>query len=178
MKKQVVHLRVYRGRDLTYNKKGEITTENWVVKLIYGIPEWHTFLSMLRPNGYCEVSVENVKVDVDGEWEDVKDFSNITNEVETAFSIPLEKLSPEQQRIADLEEKLSKMERMMKSTYVEPKSSVPNKLDDSNKKVEQVVSEKLDDIEQLREQYLKVSGEKAHHLWKAERIKQEIEAKS
>jgi len=167
---------VYRGRELSYDKNGNVTTENWVVKLIHGIPEWYTFLKMLRPNGYCAIKVEDVRFLNEGEWIEAGELPTISEEVEKAFAAPIEKLSPEQERIATLEAKLEEMERMLKSTYVKPKDSfsVPNKLDEANNSVSSSNANDLDDIEQLREQYLSVSKVKAHHLWKADRIKEEI----
>lgn len=157
--KQIVHLRVYRGRELTYNKNGNVTTENWVVKEVHGIPEWYLTLKMLRPNGFCEVAVEKVtQMQEDGRHVPVEDFSKIAAEVAEAFMLPEEKLSPEKQRIADLEKTVADMQAMLKGTYVEPKAS----------------ASKSDEMEALQAEYLALKGEKAHHLWKAERLKAEI----
>lgn len=167
--KQVVHLRVYRGRELTYNKNGNVTTENWVIKEVYGIPEWYNTLKMLRPNGFCEVEVEKVtQQQEDGRYVETHDFTKIAEEVATAFMLEAEKLSPEQQRIVDLENKIAEMQSMLKGTYTPPKETivVPNKLDDSNKNV--------DELETLQLEYEKLKGEKAHHLWRASRLKAEI----
>lgn len=176
--KQIVHLRVYRGRELTYNKNGNITTENWVIKEVYGIPEWYLTLKMLRPNGFCEVVVEKVtQLQEDGvRYVEVHDFSKIAAEVAEAFMLPTEKLSPEQQRIADLEKTIAEMRSMLKGSYTAPKESfvVPNKLDETNNIVEKQPTSKLDELETLQAEYLTLKGEKAHHLWKAERLKAEI----
>lgn len=176
--KQIVHLRVYRGRELTYNKNGNVTTENWVIKETYGIPEWYLILKMLRPNGFCEVVVEKVtQQQEDGRYVEVHDFSKIANEVAEAFMLPENKLTPEQQRIADLEKTIAEMQSMLKGTYTPPKESivVPSKLEPSNKVIETNNDNNLDELETLKSEYLTLSGVKAHHLWKVDRLKDEIE---
>ena len=175
--KQIVHLRVYRGRELTYNKNGNVTTENWVIKEVYGIREWYTFLSMLRPNGFCEVEVERVTQEQeDGRYVDSHDFSKIAAEVAEAFMLPENKPTTEQQRIAELEKTIAEMQSMLKGTYMPPKENivVPNKLESSNKNIEVQGMSKLEEMEALQAEYLTLKGEKAHHLWKAERLKAEI----
>ena len=176
--KQVVHLRVYRGRELTYNKNGDVTTENWVIKEIYGIPEWSLTLKMLRPNGFCEVAVEKVtQQQEDGRYVDVHDFSKIAAEVAEAFTLPEQKLSAEQQRISDLEKTIAEMKSMLKGTYMPPKENVvvPSKLDTSNNDVKADADSKLDELESLQAEYLTLSGVKPHHLWKVDRLKDEIQ---
>jgi hypothetical protein len=65
---------------------------------------------------------------------------------------------------------------MLKGTYMPPKENivVPNKLESSNKTIEVQGMSKLDEMEALQAEYLTLKGEKAHHLWKAERLKAEI----
>jgi len=113
-----VHVRVFRGKDLTYNAKGESTNENHVVKLEYNTAEYKRFLTMLRANGFIKAEVEKVldlsKVN-EGKlknekdyYKEVEDFKDIQKEIDSALNPDgVEKpLTADQQRIAALEAKL------------------------------------------------------------------------
>lgn len=96
-KKATVRLRVYRGKKMSFNEHGQAQNENHTVTLVHDTLEWSNFMKYLRPNGYCKVEVEDVQ---DGDKE------AIAAEVTQAYELPKAALTPEQQRIADLEAKL------------------------------------------------------------------------
>lgn len=171
MKKQkVVHLRVYRGKSLNYDANGNITTENWSVKLIHDIPEYHLFLKNMRPNGYIHVEVENVTelVDIDEDgissYQELKDISQYQKEVENAFKIKAAPLTDEQKRIAELEATIKRFESMMNGKGGSKQVSEEASADDS------------DELASVQAEYERVLGKKPHHLKTIDKLKQEIKA--
>ena len=171
MKKQkVVHLRVYRGKSLNYDANGNITTENWQVQLVHGIPEYYLFLKNMRPNGFVHYEVEKVlelvDVDEDGisSYDEVSDISSIAKEIKDAFEIKAAPLTEEQKRIAELEATLKRFEAMMNGK--------------SGGKVAEKVAEEesSEDLAAVQAEYEQVLGKKPHHLKAIDKLKQEIKA--
>jgi hypothetical protein len=111
-----IHLRVHRGKELTFNARGESTNENHPVVLIYDTPEWVNYLKHLMPNGIIKAEVTKIldltktnegkiKSDVDY-YQEVADTSAIQAEVDK-YLIPAEaQLTPEQEQIKQLTERL------------------------------------------------------------------------
>ena len=152
--KPVVTLRVYRGRTLSFDENGTVQNENQSVKLTHDTVEWKNFMKSLRANGYCKVEVEkvtNVKVTNKPDegfksTQTVIDKTEIANEVKKAYEIPQKPLTPQEQKIKELEEKL---EALISSK--EPKKVVKDE-------------EKLDKST-LTDQYIEKFGKKPFAGW-------------
>lgn len=181
-----VHLRVYRGKTMTYNAKGESTNENHVVKLEYNTAEYKRFLNMLRANGFIKAEVEKVldlstKVegkakDEPGYYEEVADFSDIQKEVDLALNPDgVEKeLTPDQKRIAALEAKLEALTGGSAETKNIKVNDAKNV--DSGTKPEK--TELNDDdkaaLNDARAKYTELYGKKGHNGWDLAEINKRI----
>ena len=104
-RKPIVHLRVFKGREMLYDADGNVRTPSQIVKLTHDTVEWKNFLNNL-PATFGMAKVEKVLQEVDGKFDEVSIPSEIVKEVENVFKAPEKELTPEQKRIADLEAKL------------------------------------------------------------------------
>jgi len=125
--KPVVQLRVYKsngtGNQLSYNENREVLNENHLVKLIYNTLEWRNYLEYLRVHGFIKVLVERVLQPTKEGYEEVKEFSNIQKEVDSAMNPQKEiALTPEQKKIAELEAKLNALTESKKPIKKQNKS--------------------------------------------------------
>jgi hypothetical protein len=164
----IVDLRVYKGTELNYDSNGKVKNENQSIKLFYDSIEWRNQLKNLIANGYIKVEVTSAnyyerKVDENGDFLDVLTeyplIEELVNEVALAFKGNSEvALTPQEARIAELEkqnkEMLEKMNAFMQ------------------------LNDKKDDglaLDTLKSEYEKLSGKKPHHLWKEEKLIEEID---
>lgn len=185
MKNLSVQLRIYKGRE-AYDAKGNLISDNQTLKLKHNTLEWRNFMKSIKHLGISKVEVVQC---LDGN-EIIKDGAGIThpkidtpekvlNEVKNCLAPEVEKLTPEQQKIADLEKTINEMKALI---------SVPAKASQSNKEAttpingvekEVPVSNGVD-IEVLKKEYFNITeeksgkGKKPHHLWKADRLTEEI----
>ncbi len=169
--KPTISVRVYKGSKMSFDAKGNAQNENQSIKYVHDTVEWANFLKNISANGYCKVEVESVKV-IEKVKENnffvdkVSDYENIDaikKEVEIAFKNQTEeKLTPEQQKIADLEAKLNAL-LGKKEEVVEEKP----------KKVKQETSNP-EDIEVLREEYKKAFGKKPFAGWGSDILKEKM----
>lgn len=184
-----VHLRVYRGKTLSYNAQGEVTTENHLVKLEHNTAEYKRFLSMLRANGFIEVKVEkvlNISKPVEGKtkdepgyYEEVKDFKDITKEVNLALNPDgaEKELTADQKKIADLEAKLDAFMNGGNKAKEDSKKTEIVKTDEDKKVLTDALTNPApanDKLKNARDKYLEVFGKKGHHSWTVEEIEQKI----
>jgi len=181
-----VHLRVYRGKTMTYNAQGESTNENHIVKLEYNTAEYKRFLSMLRANGFIQATVEKVldlstKVegkakDEPGYYEEVADFSDIQKEIDSALNPDgIEKpQTPEQKQIAELTARLDALTGNKEGTKNIKVNDVKNV--DAGAKTEKV--ELSDDdkaaLNDARAKYTELYGKKGHNGWDLAEINKRI----
>lgn len=114
--KRIVHLRVYRGRELNYDANGKVKNENHKVSLTHQTVEWANYLKNLRNNGFAKVEVVDVLEGSGSNYESV-DASEIKEEVAQAFEPKTEVvLTPDQKRIADLERMVKELSEPKKPT--------------------------------------------------------------
>lgn len=105
--KKVVHLRVFKGTKILKDENGKVENENNKVSLTYESLEWKNYLKRLVANGFCKVEVEKLFELVDGKYVPCEIPSKIKEEVLIAHKgDQTVRLTPEQQKIADLEAKL------------------------------------------------------------------------
>ncbi len=162
-KKPVVTLRVYRGRQMSYDAQGNVQNENQLIKLPHDTVEWTNFMKNITSNGYLKVDVENYQFFEKGEWKD-SDKAMVEKELEINMTKQTEvAMTDDQKRIAELEAKLEKL-----LARDEKKSS---------KKVE-VKEKPIEDKkerENLRIEYAELNGgKKAFPAWSADKLREKI----
>lgn len=163
MKNVIVSLRVYRGQ-LNYDAKGNVTSENQIVKLKHDTQEYYNFLKKLRVNGYHKVEVEKAvkmaKYNSDETDEEITDLSQYSKEVDKAFNPVIENKTPEQLELEKQRKEIEELKALIKGSTIQkqdaPKSD-PNEL------------------EEARVKYLEVFDKKPSHLMKLETILSKIE---
>lgn len=168
-----VHLRVYRGKTLTYNAKGESTNENHIVKLDYDTQEYKRFLSMLKANGFIKADVEKVldinKPTKEG-YEEIEDLKYIQEEVEKAINPDgaEKELTEDQKRIAALEAKIEELTGGKKADSKDGgKTAEPKK---------ELTEEEKTELKTLRDEYVELNGgKKGHPGWGIDELKAKIE---
>lgn len=161
----VVHLRVFRGKTLTYNATGQSTNENHKVSLVHGSTEWKKFLSHLLANGFIRVVVEKVldlnktntgksKEDSDY-YQSVEDFKSIQDEIDSAMT-PEDKvgLTAEQKQIKEL----------------------TARLDALTAKPAPAKAETSEELKEARKKYEALAGKKGDAKWTLEDLNEKIEA--
>lgn len=102
--KRIVHLRVYRGREINYDKNGKVKNENHLIKSTEDSVEFNNVLKYISQSGYCKVEVEKVfkKTDKGYEQVDSKEIEELVNEAINGKVVEKE-LTPDQKRIEQLE---------------------------------------------------------------------------
>ena len=101
---------------MLYDADGNVRTPSQIVKLTHDTVEWKNFLNNL-PATFGMAKVEKVLSDLgNGEYKEVENPVEITKEVEAVFKTPEKELTPEQKRIAELEEAVKALSKGNKST--------------------------------------------------------------
>jgi len=162
-KKPVVTLRVYRGRQMSYDAQGNVQNENQLIKLPHDTVEWTNFMKNITSNGYLKVDVENYQFFEKGEWKD-SDKAMVEKELEINMTKQTEvAMTDDQKRIAELEAKLEKL-----LARDEKKSS-------KKVEVEEKPKEDKKERENLRIEYAELNGgKKAFPAWGADKLREKI----
>lgn len=167
-KKPVVTLRVYRGRQMSYDAQGNVQNENQLIKLPHDTVEWRSFMSNITANGYLQVDVVSYKEFENGSWKD-SDKAMIEKELELSMRKQTEvPMTADQKRIAELEEKLEKLLA---------RDSQKVSVNKSEKKIELEEKPKEDkkERENLRVEYAELNGgKKAFPAWTADKLREKI----
>ena len=164
-KKPIVKLRVYRGKQMTYNKDGSVQNENQLISVEHKSTQWKLTMKTLPIMGYCEVGVDHILEDKDGEWiKKNKDIESYSKEVAEAYSPKsTAPKTADQLRIEQLEaqnkEILAKFDALMSDKSAD----------------EEVVEEDEDGLKELQLEYFQLFGKKPHHMKKAEGLIEEID---
>jgi hypothetical protein len=165
-KKPIVKLRIYRGKNMNYNKDGSPQNENQLISVEHNSMEWKITMKTLSIMGYCQVEVDHVLEDSNNGWQKkTESIESFSKEVAEAYS-PKSKIvkSPDQLRIEQLEaqnkEMMAKMEAYM-----------GNK---SNEK-EEVKTSEVDSLKELKLEYFTLIGKKPHHMMKEESLIEAID---
>ena len=166
-KKPIVKLRVYRGKQMTYNKDGSVQNENQLISVEHKSTQWKLTMKTLPIMGYCEVGVDHILEDKDGEWiKKNKDIESYSKEVAEAYSPKsTAPKTADQLRIEQLEaqnkEMLAKFDALMNSKSVD----------------KEVVNEEESEhrLKELKLEYFKLFGKEPHHNKKEERLIEEID---
>jgi hypothetical protein len=165
-KKPIVKLRIYRGKQMNYNKDGSPQNENQLISVEHNSMEWKITMKTLPIMGYCQVEVDHVLLDSNEGWEKkTEGIESFSKEVADAYS-PKSKIvkSPDQLRIEQLEAQNKEMMATMKA-FMDGKS---NKEDD-------VKENEVNDLKELQLEYFTLIGKKPHHMMKEDRLIEEID---
>lgn len=155
VKKPIVHLRVFKGNQMTYDANGKILNQNQLVKIKHDTIEWKNFLNNLIASGYTSAKIEKVIYIsfVDGKEvvQEAEISSTIQSEVDAKFKANAPVLTPEQQQIAELTARLDALTKQQAPTGG-------------------VVL-----LDQYRAEYKELVGKDADTRWKEARILEEME---
>jgi hypothetical protein len=180
-KKPVISLRIYRGKQMSYDAQGNVQNENQLVKLVHDTKEWTNFMKNLISNGYLKVDVEDVKIvekqkDEDGFIVDkISQYDNkilIIKEVDEVFkshtTVPM---SASDKKIADLEAKIDALLKIQEEAVIVKKPKVAKK--ETTTKVDKVDKKMMDN---LRIDYADLNqGRKAFPGWDEVTLRGKIE---
>jgi len=167
-KKPVVSLRVYRGRQMSYDAQGNVQNQNQLIKLPHDTVEWKNFMKNITANGYLKVDVESFSEFKNSSWVNV-DKSMIEKEIELSMRKQTEvPMTADQKRIAELEEKLEKLlARDSKKKSVKKSSK--------DVEVEEKPKEDKKERENLRVEYAELNGgKKAFPAWTSDQLREKI----
>ena len=154
--KKVVHLRVFKGRKILKDENGKVENENNKVSLTYESQEWKNYLKRLIANGFCKVEVEKLFEFKDEKWAECEIPEKLKEEVLFAHKgDQTVKLTPEQQKIADLEAKLELL------------------LNKDEKKDD--IKDDDDELSDLQAKYFDKFGKKPHHMAGVKKLKKELD---
>lgn len=143
-----VKLRIFKGRQILKKEDGSYQNENHLVTLQYNDLRWKQTLANLVRQNVCKITVEKV---FEGDKE-IETPEALTKEINSLFEAKQEQLSPDQQKIKDLQERLDAIENGS------AKAKTPEQL-----------------LKEARAEYKKLAGAKGDDSWTVEQINEEIE---
>lgn len=181
----VLTLRLYRGKE-TYDKKGNLTSENQLYKIPHGTPEWDQFK---RNVGLTFTKVELVEVNkqiakrvevetlsdkkaynTEYSYEKIEVTPELQKEIDSIFGTPEIELTADQKRIAELEAKLELLiEGKKEGGLSDPEKDEPKTPTDPKPELT------AEQIEAIKDEYTSLFGAKPHHKKGIEAIIAEIE---
>ena len=161
---KVVHLQVYKGAQMHYDKSGKPQNEGQLVKLETHTRQYDNFLKFMHRNGYA--SVEVVKVldkgnDLKELSESDKVYKDIVAEISSHFKVEKEEVSkdPRDIAIAELKAEIEAMKAGKKEEVKEKKAETQENLDE------------------LKEEYKELYGKLPHHTWGEDKVRSLIDEK-
>lgn len=196
--KVIVQLRVYKGQ-VTYNERGEVTSQNQLMKLGYGLREWQLFLKNIAQMGWTKVDVVKC-LDGNNDYKEMDIPGVIVEEIKAAMSMDKAQLTPEQREIKELKEQMAelmkgkskqnqsddsakeKAEAEAKAkAEAEAKAKAEAEAAAKKQEEERLAKEKAEaeakELENARLKYEEVFGKQPHHKKTIEAINKEIEEK-
>jgi len=167
-KKPVVTLRVYRGKQMSYDAQGNVQNENQLIKLPHDTVEWTNFMKNITSNGYLKVDVVNYQFFEKGEWKD-SNKAMVEKELEINMTKQTEvALTEDQKRIAELEAKLEKL--LARDSNKVSVNKTKRKIE-----FEEKPKEDKKERENLRIEYAELNGgKKAFPAWGADKLREKI----
>lgn len=168
MKNVIVTLRVFKGKP-SYDENGKLISENQTMKLTYGLLEWTNFLKTVRNIGTTKVVIVKCTDGNDPSYPEIAIPQVIQSDIDDCFKVPEASLTADQKKIKELEAKIN--------AIAEAKQPVKEYVKEQPKE-EVVISEDASDIEQLREKYEELYGEKPHPRMGIKKLNQKIAEKS
>ena len=175
MKNLIVQLRLYKG-EVHHDENRNVTSENQLMKLHYGIREWTLFLNNILQMGWTKVDVvkcldETKKTLVDGVYqlEEVDIPKTVIEEVQKAMAVNEKPLTEEQREIKELKAMVAELagKKPAKKEKAAPKKEA---VKDNTPNINE-------ELETARDEYLKVIGKKPHHMKQLTALNKEIKEK-
>ena len=152
--RKVVHLRVYKGKEILKLESGKVKNENQIVSLVYDTFEYENYLKNLKNGGFCKVEVEKFFELKDSKYVSVDIPKSVSKGVEIAFKGDKTKnITPQEQKIADLEAKLE--------AFIN-KDKKEDEIDDN------------DELKDLQSKYEDKFNKKPHHKMGIKKLKEEL----
>jgi hypothetical protein len=107
----IVELRVYKGKEILRKADGTVANENQKVTLNYDVFEFEKNIKNLSAQGYFQIELTNLYTnDESVEKFGEKTKAEINEQIQALFKTKAEeKLTDDQKRIKDLEEKLAQV---------------------------------------------------------------------
>jgi hypothetical protein len=165
MKNVIVQLRIHRGK-VTYDEHGNLTSDNQLMKLKYGVLEWVNFVKTARLLGYSKVELVKV-TDGNDNYKEIEAPQEIIDSVRDVLAAPKAELTPEQKEIQELKELVAKL----------ASDSKPEKKEAKKKPAKDSTPDINEELEAAREEYHKVLGKKPNHLMKLANLNKAISEK-
>lgn len=178
MKNLIVQLRLYKGQ-VNHDSNGNVTSENQLMKLQYGIREWTLFLTNISQMGWTKVDVVkcldgNKKELIDGVYqlEEIKIPQIVIEDIRNAMRANEKPLTKDEQRIKDLEDQVKAL-----VDAVNPVKKEAKKIESKKEAVKDNTPNINEELEAARDEYKKVIGKKPHHMKQLSTLNEEIKAK-
>ena len=165
MKNIIVQLRIYRGK-VTYNEKGDVSSDVQVMKIKFGRLEWVNFMKAAKVI-YSKIEVIKC-TDIDNDFKEISTPDSVLEDIEKALKGEEVELTP-QEEIKELKKAVKKLKETKKEVQEESKTEETKESDDDNSE---------DELESLRKRYTELYGKKPSHLMKEAGLKRKIEEKS
>ncbi len=172
--KKFVTLRIYKGSEIITGENGVVKNENQEVTVQIDSLEFKNYVNHLPFSQYRRVDivkcqeVQSAYHDAEGKYypeeaQDIETPAEVTEAINSMFKGKKVALTPDQQKIADLE---AKLEKLMKSE--------PNPENGKTPKI--AVNEQSEPslLDQLRSEYESLYGEKPSHLMKEKKLQEKI----
>lgn len=172
--KKFVTLRIYKGSEIVKGENGQVKNENQEVTVQIDSLEFQNYVKHLPFSQYRRVDivrcfeVTNGFNDEEGKYhaEDVKAIETpeeVQTAIESMFKSKKVQLTPDQQKIADLE---AKLEMLMKAQ--------PNPENDKAPKISVNEPAEPSLLDELRAEYEALAGKKPNHLMKEDKLQEKI----
>ncbi len=162
-----VELRCYKTNangEVSYNSSGSVISDNQKVTLTYGVFSWPTHLENLPQSGWGKIEVAKIyRGELDATEAESELFEQIKQEVADFYKKPEQALTPEQQKIADLEKQLAEI-----------KNQLGGKKEDQKPETKKAEDPKADELKPLRDEYETLSGNKPNGTWGEKKLTEEI----
>lgn len=172
--KKFVTLRIYKGSEIVTGEDGNVKNENQEVTVQIDSLEFQNYVKHLPFSQYRRVEilkcveVKTAYTDAEGKYhaeetEEMQTPEEVLDVIKNMFVGKKAQLTPEQQRIADLE---AKIESLMKS-QPNPENGKAPKISNDEKAEPSLLDE-------LRAEYETLSGKKPNHLMKEDKLQEKI----
>jgi hypothetical protein len=172
--KKFVTLKIYKGSEIVRGEDGNVKNENQTVTIQIDSLEFKKYVEHLPFSQYRRVEIlECFEVqtgynNAEGKYhpeviEKIETPKEVSDAITNMFKGKKAQLTPEQQRIADLE---AKLESLMKSQ--------PNPENGKTPKISVDERAEPSELDELRAEYESLAGKKPNHLLKEDKLRDKI----
>lgn len=158
--KIAVKFRAIKG-DPTYDGNGNIKSEYFDITTIYQGSAWRNYEQVIHLMGFGKLEFKSAKYKDDGKEVEGEKLIEIKAAFDKLCLNPVvEDLTPDQKRIKELEDKLSKFEQLLSAGSDEPK------------KASKATTEEM---KALRAEYKELAGKGGSPRWSEDELREQIE---